>query len=138
MDNRVTTQDVTIGETKYRLSKADARTACWLFAILGANAGKGTMLSALGKITHAEFDEVQAIALRLVSRLDYKDGNEFPMPIVGAGGAWADQALAADAGSVFQLTADTLTFNLFPFLAAGASSSQPPAASDGTQSSIPT
>lgn len=125
MDNRATTKDVKVGEANYRLNKADARTACWLFAILGANAGNGTMLSALGKIPHADFDEVQAIALRLVQRIDYKDGSEFPMPIVGAGGAWADAALAANAGHVMKLTAETLSFNLAPFLDVSESSSPP-------------
>jgi hypothetical protein len=127
VENRATTKDVTIGETKYRLSKADARTACWLFSILGANAVSGNILSALGKVSHAEFDEVQATVLRLISRLDYKDANEFPMPIVSGGGAWADQAVASDAGVVFKLTSQALMFNLSPFLAADESSSQPPA-----------
>lgn len=126
MDIRATTQDVMIGETKYRLSKADARAACWLYSILGANSGSGTMLSALGKVTHTEFDEVQAIVLRLVTRIDYADGQDLPVPIVGAGGAWADKALAANASHVMRLTADTLYFNLSPFFEGSASSSPPP------------
>lgn len=125
MENRAITKDVPIGETKYRLGKTDARTACWLFSVLGAYAGNGRLLSALGKMSHAEFDEVQAIALRLVSRLDYKDGNEFPMPIVSGGGVWADQELASDAGKVMSLTVEALLFNLSPFLTADVSSSQP-------------
>jgi hypothetical protein len=125
VENRATTQDVTIGTTTYRLSKTDARQACWLFAILGAHAGNGTMLAALGKLTHAEFDEVQGIALRLVCRMDQKEGNDFPMPIIGGSGAWGDAELSCNAAHVFKLTAEVLMFNLAPFFPANGSSSPP-------------
>lgn len=125
MENRATTQDVTIGATTYRLTKTDARQACWLFAILGAHAGNGTMLAALGKLTHAEFDEVQGAALRLVYRIDNKEGSEFLMPIVGPGGTWADEPLSSNAAHVFKLTAEVLMFNVAPFFPASGSSSPP-------------
>lgn len=125
MENRATTQDVTIGATTYRLTKTDARQACWFFAILGAHSGNGTMLTALGKLSHPDFDEVQGAALRLVYRIDNKEGNEFPMPIVGPGGSWADAELASNAAHVFKLTAEVLMFNVAPFFPASESNSPP-------------
>jgi hypothetical protein len=115
VENRVATQDVTIGTSTYRLTKADPRQACWLFAILGAHSGNGTMLTALGKLPHADFDEVQGAALRLVYRVDQREGSEFLMPIVGPGGTWADTELSSNAAHVFKLTAEVLMFNVAPF-----------------------
>lgn len=127
MDNRITTQDVTIGEQVYQVRKMDPRTACWLYTMLGARSNGGSMLIGLGRCTHAEFDEVQGVALGVVSRLDTKDGNTFPMPIVGAGGVLADPVLAANAKGLFDLTGAAVMFSLMPFLDVSESSSPPPA-----------
>jgi hypothetical protein len=117
MDPRVTTKDITIDDKSFRLSKMDARLACWLFATLGANASSsGLLLSTLGSCTHAQFDEIQGHALRHVMLLDNKDGNVFPVPILSGEGKFADPSLGTDGNLVFRLTSESIMFNVAPFL----------------------
>jgi len=123
MEPRVTHKDITLGETTYRIKKMDPRGACWLFASLAAKApdGKG-LLSALGYLSHSEFDDVQATVLSFVSSLSPVDG--LPAAIFFPDGKWADKSLSEDAGSVFTLTSEAILFNCSPFLVGSKSSEQ--------------
>ena len=127
MKPRVLRKKVSIDETEYELSKPDARTACWLFSFLGAKieVSGGSIFSALGKCTRAEFDEVQDIALKHTFFLDSREGNTFPTAVLDPRtGGWVDKKLGEDADSLMKLTSEYLAFVLEPFLAESGSNSQ--------------
>lgn len=126
MKTRVTFKDVPIGDRNYRLTKMDSRLGCWLFSTLAYKADANQILSALGKCTKEEFDEVQGQALRFVFRLDKsEDGTVFPMAVLAPNGMWVDKDLADDPAEVFQLTSAAILFNIDPFLVASKSTDQP-------------
>lgn len=124
MKNRSTTKNVTIEEKTYQVSKMDARSACWLFAFMASRSEKGAILSALGRCTREEFNEIQAMALRGVFFLDNKDGNTFPIAIIAQNGLFVDPELASDPEAVFRLTSEAILFNIEPFLVESKSKSQ--------------
>lgn len=118
MDNRVTQQDVTIGSQQYRLSKMDARSACWLYAVISNNVDEAQpILSSLGRLSLEEFSRVQTHALRYAYTLDERDGNVFPTAVLAPTGVVADKALTDDPRLIYELTIAAVLFNLSPFLA---------------------
>ncbi len=126
MDNRVTQQDVTIGASQYRLSKMDARSACWLYAVISNNVAESQpILSALGRLSLEEFNRVQTHALRYTYTLDEREGNVFPTAVLAPTGAMADQALIDDPRLIYELTIAAVLFNLSPFLAVRESNAFP-------------
>ena len=116
VENRKTYQDIVIQEKTYRINKLDARSACWLFCFLMDKAEGKAILSALGKCTKSEFDEVQSLLIKKVDFMDTKDGNTFPTAITKVDGSICDVTLE-DAGNLFNLTTEAVMFNLTPFLA---------------------
>lgn len=126
MENRVTQQDVPVGDRTYRLTKTTPRTACWLFAFLADKAEGKALVAALGKCTEEEFTNIQDKALRLVYFLDTREGELFPTPIIGPGGTIVDSYLSEQPSKLFDLTVESVLFNIQPFLAESGSSSQAP------------
>ena len=116
MENRKTYQDVPVKDKTYRINKMDARSACWLFAFLADKAEGKALLSALGKCSKKEFDEIQSMALKQVEFMDYKDGNTFPTAVITGNGSICDVTMQEDPSIVFNLTAECIMFNLTPFL----------------------
>jgi hypothetical protein len=117
VENRKTYQDIVILEKTYRINKLDARSACWLFVVLMDKAEGKAILSALGKCSKSEFDEIQSMILKKVDFMDTKDGNTFPTTITKVDGSICDTTLVDDAGALFNLTTEAVMFNLVPFLA---------------------
>jgi hypothetical protein len=127
LDQRVTQQDVTINGQQYRVTKMDARSACWLFAVISNNVPEDKpILSSLGKLSLDEFSRVQTQALRYAYTLDSKDGNVFPTSVLAADGSWADKALEASPTAIYELTVAAVLFNLNPFITVRESSSPAP------------
>lgn len=126
MNPRVTQKDTTIGDRQYRLTKMDPRLACWLFSVLaGKSTNDGQLLSSLGQCSRELFDEIQGQALKFVFFLDTKDGNTFPIPVVAPNGLFTDKILEGDPSEVFKLTAESIMFNVEPFVGASKSTDQP-------------
>jgi hypothetical protein len=122
VENRKSHQDIVIEERTYRLTKMDARSACWLFSFLASKSGNGEgILSSLGKCAKEQFDEIQTLALRHVFYLDMKDNETFPITVLAPNGSLVDQTLADHAGHLFKATTESIMFNLTPFLAAAES-----------------
>ena len=116
MDARVLTKDIPCGDKIYQVRKMDARTACWLFSNLAVKADGSSILSALGKCSRPEYDEIQNLSLKHIFRLDEKDGSTFPMAVISPDGLnWVDKNLSEDPALVFKLTAEVIQFNLDPF-----------------------
>jgi hypothetical protein len=117
VNRRETSKDIPVGDKKFKLTKMDPRSACWLFTNLADKTESGSLLiSALGKCSREEFNEIQDLALKHVFFLDEKDGNVFPTVLVSSTGVWVDKDLESDPRAVFQLTTESIMFNISPFL----------------------
>lgn len=123
MEPRESTKTVTLKDKIYQITKLDARTGCWLFAFMADRSGEGQILSGLGKCTKAEFDNLQTLALRQVAHLDGKEGQTFPVPVLGPSGQFVGD-LNDDVELAFRLTSESILFNLTPFLVAADSTSR--------------
>lgn len=124
MNARITTKDVPVGGKTYRLTKMDARLACWLFATLAGKTDDGLLMAALGKCSREDFNEIQTHALKHVFALATEEGNTFEVAILGPNGSFSDPELAKDPGTVFKLTTDSIMFNVQPFLSENKSTDQ--------------
>ena len=120
------TEIVKIGEKTFRLSKLNARDASYLAlklaAIVAPGAAKGEVdiAQAVTKINRAEFDELQTMLLRTVSRMEQAGDVEMPVPIVKADGTFTDEELEYDIPTVFGLTIKAIMFNVGSFFQGGA------------------
>jgi len=115
--NRVLSKDYPLNGRVYRITKADPRSACWLFTLLaGRSDGNNNLLSSLGRLSHSEFDEVQAMALSKVSLVDSSTENVFVTPIISVDGKWADKTLSENADEVLELTTQSIMLTVSPFL----------------------
>lgn len=125
MNPRVNSKEIPLSGRQYRLDKPDARTACWLFNFLGAKVENGgSYFQALGKCSHAEFDEVQGIALRHSFELQKKDESVFPICVIGTNGAFVDKELEGSPEQLMEITAQWLDMVLKPFTSGSGSNSQ--------------
>lgn len=125
MNTRATSKELPISDRNYRITKMDPRLACYMFSTLASRADDGQLLSALGKLTRSEFDEVQNHSLRHVFRLDVKDDSVFPIPVIAPNGLFADKILEQNPAEVFKLTTESILFNIEPFLEGSKSTDQP-------------
>ena len=127
MENRETTKEIKLGDRIYQLNKADARSACWMFTFLAGKAEEKDLMSALGKCTKEQFDDIQTRALKLIYFMDTKDGNTFPTAVIKFDGSIVDNYLNSDPDALLQITYMSLMFNISPFLAESKLSSHTPA-----------
>jgi septum formation topological specificity factor MinE len=135
------TKDVTLGVSRYRISRMNASTGSWLlFKLLdslrkimtdgsqdtqsapqeigteqreqAANALIQGMLMTLDK---GLFDQVQREALNVVGQYTAIGEKEVVLPVLMANGTVAIPELRNDIVSIVQLTSQSLYFNLSPF-----------------------
>lgn len=120
------TETVTIDGKNYRLSKLNARDASYLAMKLaaivapGAAGGDMDIASAVTKISRQEFDEIQTLLLRTVSRLEKAGDAEMPVPVMKSDGTFTDEEMEYDVGLVFGLTIKAIMFNVGSFFQGGA------------------
>lgn len=119
------TEIVKIGEKTFRLSKLNARDASYLALKLAAIVAPGAasdvdIAQAVTKIGRVEFDELQTMLLRTVSRMEQAGDVEMPVPIIKADGTFTDEELEYDIPTVFGLTIKAITFNVGSFFQGGA------------------
>jgi hypothetical protein len=117
VDQRQIETTVTVNDKEYKITKTDARTACWLFSFLSAKSVNGQILKALGLCSLEEFINLQNIVLKQTYSLESKDGNIFPTAVLDPrNGSLVDPDLRSDSASVMRLTSEAIFFNLKPFL----------------------
>lgn len=121
------TETVTIDGKNYRISKLNARDASYLAMKLAsivapATSGGGDVdiASAITKISRQEFDEIQTLLLRTVSRLEKAGDTEMPVPVMKADGTFTDEEMEYDVALVFGLTVKAIVFNVGSFFQGGA------------------
>lgn len=125
MNPRVRSKTISVSEREYRLDKPDARTACWIFNFLGAKiVDGGSVFTSLGRCTHAEFDEIQSIALRHTFLIDKSNENSFPIGVVGPNGVFADKELGDSSYDLMEVTSKWIEMVMEPFTVGSGSNSQ--------------
>ena len=145
------TRNVVVGNETYQLTKWDPRTAVWVRDVLflaqleklgsltppPSNSGEppkpaeeptpaqlAQMLWATGgpQLKHAEYSEIQNAALRSASR--QQAGQYLPL-LHASGSILPQEPIADDAVAVERLVSEAIQFNLSPFFAPAAASTQP-------------
>ena len=127
ISNRTTI--IEVEGVKYQLSKLDARSASYLAfksagviaPLIGKKGKDGKELtvdefaSVLPAIPRQEFDEIQNMLLKTVSKMNEVNGQLLPEIILKKDGSFVDEELAYDTTTVITLTVRAFLFNVGGF-----------------------
>ena len=126
---RETEKIIEVAGQRYKLTKLDADTGCYvafklagvaLPLLMGAQGSLDVeniqlLSKAISGMNKTDFMEIQKLLLGTVLKLQTSGGVDMPMPVLKSDGSYAEDALRSDARAVISLVVQAALFNVGSF-----------------------